>query len=258
MVDIEKRALKLLDLEKEIVKSILNWDVDSLAKYSCEFGDIKKELRNYLRENPIITNVRDQRAQEMLSLISRGGCLDIEERLEKGHISDILSGELSDDELEEMGFDQFYSWFSHIEYVRGMLEAGALILQKGEPPKILYHIIKEVRSCYVFQQYNAVCAMCRNMLDICLRDVCIYKKVLITNSENTFDMENYKKSLKTRELINSVASGDVKKNWHKLYDDLNPVIHGHIHVTQMDAKQFLLDTLKSIQDLYAQNYNFTN
>src|SRR5690606_33063529 len=95
--------------------------------------------------------------------------LPLEETLAGTPFSDLLKDELSLDELNDLADLHFHDWFSHYEYVSGMLEAGALVARVEATPPELDAFLQEVRQCYAFQQYLAVCALCRTAIEITLR-----------------------------------------------------------------------------------------
>ncbi|MFC1556954.1 hypothetical protein ACFL6I_19655 [candidate division KSB1 bacterium] len=93
-------------------------------------------------------------------------------------IEEYFLDELAESEIEQLGLDLFYSWFSHYEYIEGFCSIGTLILEKGKIPDYLAHFLDEARICYAFQQYSAVYSLCRTILEITVRNVCIKLKNL--------------------------------------------------------------------------------
>ncbi|HUU28984.1 MAG TPA: hypothetical protein VM123_14340 [archaeon] len=251
MHDIEKKTLRLLELEKLIVKAVVNWDIKELVDKIEEFTSIKKAIKKFLIENPVLTNIKDRKAQELIQKISSGEYLDIEERFKTAQLGELLSDELDESELEELGFDLFFSWFSHLDYVREMYEVGALILGVSKLPENLYPCIKQVRKCFVFQQYLAVCTLCRTALEISVRDICIKKGLLKKEQNKIIDIRTYQENLSS--MINKVSKGDLRIKLHTLRDKMNFIIHGHRDVGIGEAKEILTETFKTIQDLYYQH-----
>ena len=250
MQDIEKKALRLLELEKLILEAFIKWKLKDLAQLITEFRNIKKKIKLTFIEKGVLTGIKDRKAQRLIQQISSGEYLDIEERFQNASIKEFLSGELDEHELEELGSDEFYSWFSHYEYIDGMLKVGALILGVGidKIPQLLSPCIQQIRHCFVFQQYLAVCALCRTAMEISIRNICLKKGILEDDQGKIINLRQYQEKL--GKMINKVSKGDLRKRLHALRDKMNGVIHGRRNVKRDEAKKIVKDTLKAIQDLY--------
>lgn len=112
-----------------------------------------------------LPDINDKFAKEILHKISQGEALPAERAFQGSVLEEYFVDELHENEIEQLGSDLFYSWFSHYEYIEGLYNIGSLILSIGKIPENLVHFIHEARNCYAFQQYSAVYSLCRTILD---------------------------------------------------------------------------------------------
>lgn len=173
--EIVRKARRLIELDPLIVRAIIEWQTDECARYFSEFTDIKIQLRKTLVEEALVhlPGYADADVRCVLEMIVTDELLPVEKALSGGPFKNVLPGPLTEDDFEELGRESLYSWMSHIEYAEGLYRAGALVVACGEIPKNLQSFTSEARLCYAFQQYNAVCALCRTMLEIAVRDLAL-------------------------------------------------------------------------------------
>ena len=127
-----------------------------------------------------------------------------------------------------------------------MIGVGGLVTNINVP-KILHDYLDEARKCYAFQQYNAVNALSRTILEIAMRDICIRKGLI----EDIADPEKSYKKYPPSKLIDYVSTGNRNKNIRKLYyNRLSTLIHGYRSLSNENIGIELRDTMKTIEELY--------
>ncbi len=144
------------------------------------------------------------------------------------------------DEIEELQ-DLFYSWFSHYEYLEGLYEIGSLVIGFSIPD-VLKAYVSEARTCYAFQQYNAVYGLCRTILEITIRHRCQRKGIIRHQEDNIVDFDEYRPG----ELINKSTRGALRERVKEIYSDTSTLLHGRKTVSSDDAKRMFKDTLKVV------------
>jgi len=255
MNEVIEKALRLKEIDKEIVKAVVNRDVDSLMAHVSKFVDLKKEIKKKFIDNSIdiLAGVKDKAARAILHKVFSGEPFPVEKAMEGSRLADFLVDELTEQEIEQLGSDHFYSWFSHYEYIEGLYNIGSLILAVGKIPNNFERFVHEARSCFVFQQYNAVFTLCRTMLEITVKDLCIKNRILPKDVENI-------KQRKARipdlyELINNLCDRTPKYRkfrgkLHKIRSKGNFIVHGNKTVTKKEAETLLKETLDLIHFIY--------
>lgn len=250
-----QKALRLKELDKLIIKAIAIWDLDQFSEYVVEFNDAKKHIRSYGLEHPLLNlqEIEDQDARLIIEKIMSGEPLSVEKAMSGSTIEEFLKGELDENEIENLGSDLFYSWFSHYEYIEGLYEIGTLTLSCGKVPDNLSKYVDEARHCYVFQQYNAVFSLCRTILEVCIKDLAIAYKILPKDSHNVKYMKSRMPDL--FDLINQLCDQfapfkQIKNRLHKIRLQSNFIIHGNRLVKKEEAKDTLKETLLVVHQLY--------
>jgi len=185
-----QQALRLKQLDQEVVKSVVEWRTDDLFDFLNEFNELKKDIRLSMIDASVI-KIDNAMAQTVLQRVSLGPPFQTDRVIEamtgERH-SDFEMAGFSDGELWDLGDEHFYSWFSHYEYVRAMFEIGALIIGISIPKEIDRYV-SEVRRCYAFQQYHAVYSMCRTILEAAVRHKCQTQGRLKKSQGNLIDCE---------------------------------------------------------------------
>jgi len=250
--EIVKKSLRLKELDKLIIKSIAMLDVKQFPKYMVEFHDLKKQVKKYILENPVIDlqYIKKPEVRSIIQLIVAGEPFQVDRVLAA---SSLLTGELDEVDLDELGSDLFYSWFCSDDYIRGLCEIGALVISCGELPANLTRFVYEARDCYAFQQYNAVFSLCRTILEVCIKDLAAIYKLIPSDSGNVRQMKSRNPEL--NELINQICDANnifrgVRNQLHKIRRETNFIIHGNRIVKKQEAKDMLKDTLSVIHKLY--------
>lgn len=240
-------ALSLKNLDKLSVKWVLEWNVEELMKTLQEFMDLKKKIKKEMIECPV-AKIHNDIAQEVLRKISQSEEFQTE-KIIKGIENQTGSSfefdkldfeEADDDEMRDL----FNSWFSHYEYLQGLYEIGSLVVSYSVPDTLKSYV-SEARSCYAFQQYNAVYGLCRTILEIAIRHRC-GRMGIIKRNEKIVDFDSYRPS----ELINKSTRGALKDRVKEIYSDTSTLLHGRKTVKKEDAVKMFKDALSTVEALY--------
>ena len=253
--DLIQKALRLKELDKLIIKAIATWDVEQLGKYIAEFNDSKKQIRSYGLEHPVVIlqDIANPDARFIIQKIMSGEPFSVEKALSGSSIEEFLKGELDEDDIENLGSELFYSWFSHYEYIKGLYEIGALTLSCGKIPANLSGFVDEARHCYTFRQFNAVFSLCRTILEVCIKDLATTCKILPADTDKIRRMTSRTPDL--YDLINQLCDqftifDGVRNQLHKVRRGTNFIVHGNRLVKRQEAKNILKETLLVIHQLY--------
>jgi len=241
-----QNAIKLDRLNREVVKAVIEWNPDNIGKVLQEYVDTRRRIKTALIDYPV-AKIHDYRAKNVLSKIGQGESFqadNIIKMLESQSQENMSLEALDDSEIEQLGSDLFYSWYSHYEYIEAFYDIGSLIVSITIP-EVLKVYVSEARSCFAFQQYNAVYGLCRTILESAIRHTC-ERKGFIKKSGNVVDIEDYKPA----ELINKVARGNLRDRLKDIYRKTSALLHGRKTITSEDAKEMFRGTLKAVQDLY--------
>lgn len=240
-------ALTLKKLDKLSVKWVLEWNVEELMKTLREFMDLKKKIKKEMIECPV-AKIHNDVAQEVLRKISQSEEFQTEKIIKGIENQTGASFEFDKLDFEEADGDEmrdlFYSWFSHYEYLQGLYEIGSLFVSYSVPDTLKSYV-SEARSCYAFQQYNAVYGLCRTILEIAIRHRC-ERMGIIRKNEKIVDFDSYRPS----ELINKSTRGVLKDNVQDIYSNTSTLLHGRKIVRKDDARKMFKDTLSIVQELY--------
>lgn len=255
-----RKVLRLIELGPLIVRAIIEWRTDEWARLFSEFADIKTQLQKELLINRSLVNLPGPAVADVrtvLKKIAAGEPLPVEQALSGGPLKNALPGPLTEDDFEELGREGLYSWLSHIEYAEGLYRAGALVVACGEVPKNLERFVDETRQCFAFQQYNAVCALCRTMLEIVVRDVAIAYGVIPRDTGKVSHLAargRKPQGPELKDMIQQVTEHSelrhLRDPLHRVRQGTNAVIHGNRSVSESDALRTLKETLSIIHRLY--------
>ena len=244
---LQKDALEMRRLNRLMVKAVAKSDLSSLQKILSEYVETKKRIKTQLLEIPT-PKIHDRQALRILQRLSEG------ENLPADNIVTSLEGmagvqgsltALDEEEIESLGSDLFYSWFSHYEYIEGLYEMGSLVVSISIPDH-LSKFVNEAKNSYAFQQYNAVYSLCRTILESCVRDICVRRRFSTQRQGNLIPIEEYW----WRDLKEAVAKGSLRRQLGDLYSELSFLIHGRKIVSGDAAKTAFESTLKTVHALY--------
>jgi hypothetical protein len=253
------KARRLIELGPLIVRAIIEWQTDKWARYFSEFADIKTQLRKTLVEESLVhlPGSADTDVRGVLKTIAADELLPVEKALSGGPLKNALPGPLTEYDFEELGRESLYSWMSHVEYAEGLYRAGALVVACGEIPKNLKRFTAEARQCYAFQQYNAVCALCRTMLEIAVKDIAIAFGVIPRDTGKVSHLAAHGRKPQgpdLSEMIHQITEHSEMRHLrdplHRVRQSTNAVIHGSRSVSENEALRILKETLSAIHRLY--------
>lgn len=239
-------AIELNKKNRSIVKLVLEWNIDELGEALQEYVDLKKKIKKTLIDYPV-AKIHDKLAQDVLTRVIQDDPFQADNVLKmfESKSDEPLEFEKLDySEIEELQ-DLFYSWYSHYEYLEGLYEIGSLIIGYSIP-EALSSYVSEARSCFAFQQYNAVYGLCRTILEAAIRHRCERKGLLRPSGSQVLDFESYQPS----ELINKATKGQLRERVKNIYSNTSTLLHGRKTVSSGEAKKMFRDTLKAVQDLY--------
>lgn len=245
---LQKDALEMRCLNRLMVKAVAESDLPSLQKTLSEYVETKKRIKKQLLEIPT-PRIHDREALAILQRLSEGGNLpadNIVTALEKMSGVQGSLTTLSEEDIESLGSDLFYSWFSHYEYIEGLYEMGSLVVSISVPDH-LSQFVNEAKNSYAFQQYNAVYSLCRTILESSVRDIYTRRPFNPQRQGNIIPMEEYR----WRDLKNAVAKGALNTQVGDLYNELSSLIHGRKVASREAAKEAFESTLKTVHALYA-------
>jgi len=238
-------ALDLID--RRVVKAVVERDGDNLKPALSEYESLRKSIRTRLLDQSVAF-VDDTHAVDLLRKITTGDGLPTD-RLIK-HLasltdSDQLPEEFCEEELDALGSDLFYSWFSHIEYVTGLAELRPLVVRASVGENVA-RLVQQVKDCYAFQQYEAAYSLCRTVIEASIRDICVRCQLFPNLGENVILFEKFN----WRQLRERVSSGSVQGQLKLIYSELSTVLHGRKSVSKDEARQAFENTLQVVEKIY--------
>lgn len=253
-IELTKYALRLNEVNRLVVKAVTESQSKEMFKLLDEFRSLKKMLKIGLIDTSI-PKINDKKAKEVMHRIVAEHIFDADKII--AHFEGI-SGEklnvndLEPEETEQLESDLFYSWFSGHEYVNGLYEIGTVILGTSVP-KILMNFVDEARCCFAFQQYNALCSLCRTILEVAVRDICKRKQFIKESNNNVISFDNYNKD-NISQLINKISWGELRRKIKDIYyNKTSFLIHGHKTMKRKEAKELFRETMVVVQELYSKN-----
>ena len=240
--------LGLAALDRRVIRAVMESDWEGLNAALTEYQALRRGIRTHLLDQPVVS-VGDADAAALLQKITMGEGLPTDKLIKHLHsLSD--SGEspeeFGDDELEALGSDLFYSWFSHYEYIRGLAELRPLVVS-GSVGESVSLLVRQVKDCYAFQQYDAAYSLCRTLIEASIGDICVRRRLFPDLGENVILFEKFSWS----QLRDKVSSGLIREKLTSLYSDLSAVLHGRKNVSKDEVRSAFEDTLQVIEQLYA-------
>ena len=110
-------------------------------------------------------------------------------------------------------------------------------------------LVRQARDCYAFQQYDAAYALCRTVIEACVRDICMRRHLFPGLAEDQVLFERHKWST----LCHKVSSGELRGQLETLYEKLCLVVHSRKSVSKEEARTAFEETLPVVERLYAEN-----
>jgi hypothetical protein len=239
-------ALTLDSHGRSVIKAIALGDFNLLADAIMKYSTMMKKIKIQLIEFPSPA-VFDPKAKEILRKIAVGESFPADRYVKSIEQNFEIEGltEPDEDEIEDLLQPLFYSWFGPHEYVRDSFEIGSVIVSSSIPDNLKVYLL-EAKQCFAFQQYIATCSLCRTILETAVRDICIKRKFI---RSNTSPFETYKWS----ELRDMVSKGALNQQIKSIYKKLSDLMHGHKTSSRQEALTYFRSTLKAIHLLYDNN-----
>ncbi len=244
-IDLQQDAAELKRSDIEVIKFILEADMEKAIAALQKFVELKKKIKIQLMEISV-ANIQDINAREVLEKIQQNVSFQsdkILDSIQSKSDSNFDFFELDDDEINEYQ-DLLYVWFGPEIYVRGLYQIGSLIIGLSIP-NFLKEYVDEARQCYAFQQYNAVYGLCRTIIETAIRHKCQRKGIIKYPKGKITDIDEYRPGA----LIDKCTSGNLRDRIKEIYADTSSLLHGRKTINSGDASFMFKNTLKAVQDL---------
>lgn len=253
-IDLIKSALRLNEINRCIVKAVTEGSNQELFNLLEEFRYLNKSIRMDLMDTPVL-KIENAEAQVIVNQIFSEHPFEADKIL--AHLENVLGEKLRFNELErketdELQPDLFHSWCNAHEYIQGLYEIGALVLDVAVP-KILTGFVSEARSCYALRKYIAVRSLCRTIMEIAIRDIGRKEGPIKEEPCNVVLFEKYQKDNFFHQ-IGQISSQNLQRKIKNIYYKKTCFpIHRPETVTRQEAKELFRETMTAVQELYARN-----
>jgi len=247
---LEEDLIRLKELDRNVIRAVIENDFEALTAAVTEFLGLHKRLATQMIDESVVTLTHDD-ARVTLQAFSSADGLPAEaviRRLLGSPRSENRLDQFDDHELQKLGEELFYSWFSHHEYIHGLSELRPMVLRTGTSGAVS-RLIGQARACYAFQQYDAAYGLCRIVIEASVRDILVRRKLLPDLGPNVIPLEKHT----WKELRQKVSAGLLEKRLNDLFADLSVLIHGRKSVNAKEARFAFERTLKVVEELYAAN-----
>lgn len=247
-MSLQDDLLALAVLDRRVIQALIENDLEGLETALTEYQTLRKSVRTRLLDQPV-ASIEDADAVDTLRKITTGEGLPTDKAIKLLFSASGTSeppDEFGDDELERLGSDFFYSWFSHHEYITGLSELRPLVVGSSVGESVS-RLVRQVKDCYAFQQYEAAYSLCRTVIEASIRDICIRRQLFPDLGENVILFEKFSWS----QLRDKVADGLLREQLSAIYSDLSAVLHGRKNVSKDEARRAFEDTLNMVEQLYA-------
>jgi len=249
MKELINDAYRIIDIDRSVVKAMIESNFDMLPSLISEFRKIKVKIQSCLGQYHIY-ECATENEKEVLDRVQRQFPTDkLITTLENSYGTEAPFLELSDEETMEIGSNLFYSWISHDDYVRNIFKVNALILRVTIPLSLRRYII-EARNCFALEQHNAAISMCRTILEATAKDLCERRGLFEPQGDKVIEIN----PKVFNQLISKISTGKLKRRAVKLYfRDACPVVHGDRLVDANEALRVIAETTEIVQALYSLN-----
>lgn len=262
MEDLVEKVRRLETLYHAVLDAAIE-ERDIQKAHAClqAYQRTRQDIRLSLLPRSVtpLPEIKDKTIRARLQKISSG------EDLPEGFIRGLFQDTLDVDRLERLSEDLFFSWFDPYGYVEQLYEVGSLVLGVRKLPDFLEDLVNELRNCFVFQQYNATCALCRTVLEISVRDIFdraglndphsanylyVEQRVAHTSQRWFLDAEDPSLAQMIGMLCLLRPYRAMKNQLRDIVDRGNDLIHGYVKIDRDEAERMLRATLQAIHDLY--------
>ena len=248
---LREKAARVEELNNYATKALIESDFKSFCKYSREYECIIGEIKLLLVKFSV-AKIHDPKTRNLIDKISQGNSFAIDNYNSKIEeitglkvISDDVFEGISVDDENQFISDYLFSWFGPNEYINALCSIGSMVLGVSVPEH-LQAFVHQARQCFAFQQYLAVYALCRTILEIAVRDVGQRKGKLPR------DKGKVKQDVLRRfgDMKSKAVPKELKDEVGEIYDKASGLIHGNKTVGKADAADLFRRTLITIQALY--------
>lgn len=247
---LEDDLLELAARNRRLIRAFMESDGDSLQTAVNDYQILRRDIRTHLLDKAAVS-VSDPNAVAILQRITTGEGLPSDKFLQQLYAV-VSPGEIPEEfdgfDLQSLGSNLFYSWFSDFDYIRGLAELRPIVV-RGTAGESMSQLVRQIKDCYAFQQYDAAFSLCRTALEASIRDICVRRSLFPDLGENVILFEEFKWS----QLRDKVSSGDLRERLRDLYRDLSTVLHGRRTVSKEEALHAFENTLQMIEQLYAEH-----
>ena len=244
---IQDDALRLAELNRRVIQSLVDGHTEDFRCALDAYRNLKARLKKQLLDEVVIF-VDDKRTGEILRKIHRTDGFPSDKifaRLEKLAGDSLAAWNINDEDIEQLGSDIFYSWYSDTEYVRALFELRPLIL-RCETSENVKRLVDQIRNCYAFQQYDAAFGLCRTLLEACIRDISARRGLFSERDESEVLYEH----ISWGKLRDRVSCGALNDRLKALFDRQCRVLHARSAAGAHDAWEVFQETLMVIEELY--------
>jgi len=239
-------ALQLAELDRRVIGAVVEQNTQDLVVALDAYQTLRKRLKERLLDTDV-SIVEDMEVADVLRKMYANN-LQSDKIIER--ICSQLGGneridEFDDKELWQLGKDLFYSWFSHHEYISALFELRPMVLS-SPVSQFVARLVRQIKDCYAFQQYDAAYGLCRMLIEASVRDICVRRNLFPDLTDNVVLFE--KRSW--RDLREKVSVGPLAEHLKDLYDRLSSLLHARKIVTRKEARDVFEETLEVIEQLY--------
>ena len=244
---VQDDVLRLADLDEQVVRALVDRNIEKFCRVFSAFRGLKIDLKQRMLDQCVVT-VKDDATRDVVYKIHRTGDFRSErivQELSKQGGGELEDSEFSDAEIEELGGEKFYSWYSHTEYIKALGELRPLVLRCTTSDSVK-RLVEQVKMCYAFQQYDAAFGLCRTLLEASIRDICARRGLFSERDESEVLYEH----ISWGQLRDRVSCGAPNDRLKALFDRQCRVLHARIAAGARDAREVYKETLLVIEELY--------
>jgi hypothetical protein len=247
-LSLQNSLIALAALDKRVVRGLIEENWKDFKSALAEYQTMRKDIRTQLLDQPT-ASIADPSAVSILKRITTGAGLPTDSILNRFFSSSNqmkFTEECDDQEIDNLGSDLLYSWFSHHEYVSGLSELRPLVVA-GSVGEGVIRLVREIQSCYAFQQYDATFTLCRTLIEVSIRDICVRCGLFPEMGKDVILFERFNWT----QLRDRVSSGSLRDRLNSIYGELSKGVHGRKSVTKEETQKSFEETLQVVERLYA-------
>jgi hypothetical protein len=241
---VDARELKKLD--QGVEEALRNFNVRNLSRSIVAFSELRKQIKTTLLDFPV-AQIHDPAALEVLSQVNQNASFEADKivsAINSRSTETVVLDRLEADDIDNLS-SKLHEWFSHHDYIEGLYEIGSLIVG-GRVPSPLATYLEEARQCYAFQQYNAMNALCRTVLELALQHYADRRNLLSKAIEKIGDHTEYR----VCRLIRLVSNPDLRKRTQDLYCKMSTALHGSHLIDRDTARGIFKEVVAIVKDFY--------